>query len=395
MKKNILFVIDSLGCGGAEKSLVSLLSLIDYNKYNVDLLLFSRGGKNEIYIPKTVNILDVPDYLLPGQERCKLRKTERLKYLFHRITFSVKLRLFKLKTSNDQARLFWQSSRKCFKVLPKYYDVAISYAQRIPLFFVAEKTIAKHKCCWVNVGINLDKINKKYQQRYYYKFDKIIAVSKSAYKAFISTYPQLKDNCIIIHDIINPTFVNRLANEAQEVQFDQSCPAILTVARLNYQQKGYDILLDVCSKLKEKGLRFMWYAIGDGDKISDIIKTIKLKNLSDCFVLLGTTHNPYPYIKNATLYVQTSRYEGYGLSIAEARLLNTPVVTSEFDAVWCQMIQAKNGFVLPLNPTIIADKIAFLLQNPNELTKISNFQEKEKKGNLEEFEKFERLISTL
>ena len=60
--KNILFVIDSLTCGGAEKSLVSLLNNIDYSKYNVDLLLFKRGGEFEKFLPSKVNLLEIPDY---------------------------------------------------------------------------------------------------------------------------------------------------------------------------------------------------------------------------------------------------------------------------------------------------------------------------------------------
>ena len=49
--KNILFVMPSLGSGGAEKSLVNLLNLIDYKKYAVDLLLFKQEGLFLTQIP--------------------------------------------------------------------------------------------------------------------------------------------------------------------------------------------------------------------------------------------------------------------------------------------------------------------------------------------------------
>ena len=61
--KKILFVIDSLNSGGAEKSLLSLLSLFDYEKYQVDLLMFSAEG---LYLPllsEKVNIVEVPDFI--------------------------------------------------------------------------------------------------------------------------------------------------------------------------------------------------------------------------------------------------------------------------------------------------------------------------------------------
>ena len=46
-----------LNCAGAEKSLVTLLSLLDYSKYTVDLMLFGHGGVLEELVPKEVNIL--------------------------------------------------------------------------------------------------------------------------------------------------------------------------------------------------------------------------------------------------------------------------------------------------------------------------------------------------
>ena len=57
--KNILFVMPSLGSGGAEKSLVNLLSLLDYEKYNVDLLLLKPEGLFLGQIPQEVNVLQI------------------------------------------------------------------------------------------------------------------------------------------------------------------------------------------------------------------------------------------------------------------------------------------------------------------------------------------------
>ena len=61
MKKNILFIIPSLGAGGGEKSLINLLSQFDFNKYNVDLFLLNHNGLFMDFIPKEVNVLDIPN----------------------------------------------------------------------------------------------------------------------------------------------------------------------------------------------------------------------------------------------------------------------------------------------------------------------------------------------
>ena len=58
MKKKVLFMIDSLTCGGAEKSLVSLLPLLDYSKVDVDLMMVNTGGVFEQYVPYQVEIVE-------------------------------------------------------------------------------------------------------------------------------------------------------------------------------------------------------------------------------------------------------------------------------------------------------------------------------------------------
>ena len=124
----------------------------------------------------------------------------------------------------------------------------------------------------------------------------------------------------------------------------------------------------------------------------EMIQFIEENNLQDTFILLGTTPNPYPTIKDCTLYVQTSRHEGFGLSIAEARILNRPVVTTEFDAVYNQMVQGKNGIVVPQDPIAVADAIERVLKDKELYDSIVAYQKQEKKGNTEEIEKFYQLI---
>ena len=169
---------------------------------------------------------------------------------------------------------------------------------------------------------------------------------------------------------------------------------MLTVARLNNKHKGYDIALNVAKILNERGVDFIWYAVGEGGFRAEMESFIKENNLTDKFILLGAKGNPYPYFRACDLYVQTSRHEGFGLSIAEARILNKPVVTTEFDAVWNQMVQGKNGIVVPIDATAVADAIQDLIEHPEKMVAISDYQRTEKKGNIEELEKFYQLIES-
>ena len=164
---------------------------------------------------------------------------------------------------------------------------------------------------------------------------------------------------------------------------------------MNKHQKGYDITLETIKILKARKIDFHWYAVGEGLYKSKMLEYINEYNLNNKFTFLGTTNNPYPYFKSADLYVQTSRKEGFGNSIAEARLLNLPVVTTRFDAVFMQMIHGKNGLVVDINATAVANAIELLMKNKQLYIAIKEYQKQEQKENYESVEKFDRLINKL
>ena len=395
MKKNILFSIDSLHCAGAEKSLTTLLSLIDYSKYEIDLMMFGHGGALEKLLPKEVNILKPLKYTEFTEISLKdsilyTLKKGTYRMLKSRIEFSIAIRK-KQYTNAQKARILWKKSSEVIEYNPKKYDIAISYAQGLPTFYVADKINAKKKFAWVNVSYRLEAEDKEFQSKYYAKYNKIVAVSHSAKNVFLETFPKYKDKVEVIYDINDFNLISKMSNMENGYKDNFNGIRLLTIGRLA-NQKGYDMALDACKILKEKGINFRWYALGKGQLKSEIEEYIKKHELEEYFVLLGVKANPYPYIKDADIYVQTSRFEGFGLAIAEARMLNTPVVTTEFDAVYNQMIQGKNGLVVDMNGQAVADGILKLIEDNKLRESIVNYLKAEKKGNIEELEKFYNLI---
>ncbi len=393
MKKKLLFVIDSLGIGGAEKSLLTLLNCIDSTKYEIDLQLFSKGGKFENFLPKNINILPNIEYLSYCSK--DLISTTSPRFFISRICYSLKLRFNKTASHPDKAMLFWKSVKKSFTKNDKQYDVAIAYSQGVPTFYVADKVNATKKIAWVNSSLLIDGKTLEFNQEYYNKYNKIVAVSNSAREILCLKFSNIKKKIHIIYDIVDPNTINQMASECvSDLRDGYNQVKMLTVARLNNKHKGYDIALNVAKILNERGVDFIWYAVGEGGFRAEMESFIKENNLTDKFILLGAKGNPYPYFRACDLYVQTSRHEGFGLSIAEARILNKPVVTTEFDAVWNQMINGKNGIVVPIDATAVADAIQDLIEHPEKMATISDYQRTEKKGNIEELEKFYQLIES-
>lgn len=391
----MLFVIDSLGIGGAEKSLVTLLNCIDFTKYHVDLQLFSRGGAFEHFLPKYVNILDCPKYIRESKYNIiELIKLRKFKYVFSRLKYSLLLRLFPFSKHTTKAMLYWFSTSSCFDRSNTNYDVAVAYGQGIATFYVSDKINATNKIAWVNAILFLRSYIKLFNLKRYYNYNHIVSVSESSKDNVSKIFPQLKNRISIVYDLIDERFIQSMSNTDEYNEISSSAIKILTVARLDNGHKGYDIALDAAKILNERGVNFVWYAVGEGGFRAEMESYIKNNNLTDKFILLGAKGNPYPYFRVCDIYVQTSRHEGFGLSIAEARILNKPVVTTEFDAVWNQMVQGKNGIVVPIDAVAVANAIQDLIENPNKMKAISDFQKTEKKGNLEELEKFYKLINS-
>lgn len=391
--KKLLFVIESLVCAGAEKSLVTLLSLIDYSKYSVDLQLFSYGGEFEEMLPKEVNLLPpLPYFKATSQSLPAALSAKDKRFLWGRMKYSAALRMGKY-NNPQKAVLFWKAAHSCFETAEQEYDAAIAYAQGTPTFYVADCVKAKKKFAWVNVSYSLQKGFQRYAVGKYRAFDQIVCVSESTEEIFQTAFPPVADKTTVIRDINDGAMIQRMSEMASSADEEMKGSGwkLLTIGRLA-PQKGYDIALEACRILKERGVNFTWYALGRGGLENELRQTIREKGLEQYFVLLGTRANPYPYIRQAELYVQTSRHEGFGLAIAEARMLNTPVVTTRFDAVYAQMIEGENGLVVDMTPEAVADGIQRLMEDKELYDHIVAFQKTEEKGNYGELKKFYDLV---
>ena len=124
----------------------------------------------------------------------------------------------------------------------------------------------------------------------------------------------------------------------------------LQVSRLT-QQKQPEHLVDIYYKLKQRGIKEKLYFIGNGEKIELIKQKIKEYKLENDVILLGQIENPYPFFKNAKLFVHTAKYEGLPTVLLESLAFGTPVISYDCPT-GPKDILGKNseyGELIPLN----------------------------------------------
>lgn len=384
MKKIILFVIDSLGCGGAEKSLVSLLPLLNRDKYEIHLWMLHRGGEFEALLPEHIIIEPEPLYGL--LERIKMRMAS----LCYSLTYRIK-RL--LGIHEHGAETFWKCVGWAYKVPNQQFDVVIAYQQGIPTYLVSTKIKSKRKIAWINVNIFNAGYNPLFNSRFYDKFDVLVPVSKNLESILKEKYPQLTNKYVCVYDILNPSIIIQQALEVnEELTALKNGLLIVTTGRLALQ-KNYELAVKAAKILRDKRYDFRWLFIGDGEERSNIAALVKGYKLQDKVLLLGMKTNPYPYMARCDVYVQTSLFEGFGLTIAEAKILGKPVVSTNFDVVHDQLKHGENGLIADMTPESVAENIIHLLEDDNLRNQIvANVKREKNTTYISEVEKVEKLL---
>ncbi|WP_078553420.1 glycosyltransferase [Bacillus alkalicellulosilyticus] len=391
--KKILFVIDSLSMGGAEKSLVTLLNCIDQSKYQIDLLMFKRGGDLETLVPNFINILPEPEYFRYINKR-KISLNKSLFYLFYRYKTSFKLRI------NNMSTHKWHSEQVVYKNINKViglpmnknYDAAIAYSQGFPTYFVAEHVNSRKKLAWINTDYANTLYNKEYDYQFYKKYNNIIAVSENTLKSVESVKKEYSEKMVTILDIINPKIIIEMAEESIQEPFDKSLVNIVTVGRLEYV-KGYDKAIKVALILRKKNIDFKWYFIGEGTERDFLQREINQNQLNNNVFLLGKKMNPYPYMKECDIYVQTSNKEGFGLSICEAKILKKPIVCTNFPTATQIINQNIDGLIVEHDPISIFNGILKVIENREfKQNVIKELNSNDPYNTLGEIERFYQLI---
>ncbi len=356
-----------MNIGGVEKSFLSLLSVLPKDKYDITLLLLEKKGGFMKHVPDWIKVEEAswfkqikPMIMQPPQQTIRgfLTKRELFKIPGFICSYILSEKLFK------NRYIYYKNA---FKLVPDHnesYDIAISYHGPTDMidYYIANKVNAKRKISWVHFDVTKHTINGKLYERLYKKFDKLFVVSKEAKKRLIQKIPSVERKASTFLNIISESLISHMSRE--DIVFDENYKGIrlITVGRLS-KEKGQDLAIEVLAKLRKEGYEVRWFCIGEGKQRIAYEQLIESYGLQNEFILMGSKSNPYPFILKSDIYVQPSRHEGYCITLAEAKSLNKPIVTTNFTGAKEQIVNGNNGLLV--DPTVedIYEKIKLLIEN--------------------------------
>ena len=369
--RSMLVMTDSMVCGGVEKSLLTLMQI--FSDYNIELLLTHRRGSLMSLVPDSVAIKEVRFLTSRRYEwQMGLRKSIvaacaslRLQDVFRLLLFNFCYLRIVVPRGLRRARLFLNLVAPADHSAAVDYSLAIAYGDTPEIVaYVADRVRARRKIAWMHNDFPVSFFDRTALVPYYRKYDVLGACSSELAR---SLSERLKPaGCIVTHfpHIIDADTYCRLAAASPVFAARRDRLCLVSIGRV-CEQKGFDIALDVCRELVARGYPLHWIVVGDGPDLSGLRCRAAELGLAGVFELVGQKTNPYPYYAACDIYVQPSRYEGFCLTLAEAKVFRKPIVTTNFFGAREQIEDGVTGLIVPVDKGRLADAIARLLDHPN------------------------------
>lgn len=323
MKKRILFINGHLNTGGVEKSLMDILRHLDFEKFEIELLLLEDFGDYINEIPKHVKVRLFDMHNTYGSVFQCLKnciKDRDWKCLWVRIVFLISKFWGKEKYKYIRKTIFGN----------KEYDCVIGFRPGIASELAAYSVKCKKRVTWWHHG----EFNMNVQQaKDYYgvcsKMDQIVVVSKGCENFFQSHYPEGVEKMIVIPNMLDIETIYKKADEYVPFAKKNGILYFVSVGRLS-PEKHFENIIYVAKNIADMGtFDCRWFIVGAGNEKSTLEKLIVENDLTNKIFLVGSKSNPYPYMKNADCIVHTSYVESQCLAVLEAMALGKICIVTE------------------------------------------------------------------
>ncbi|AFV10520.1 glycosyl transferase [Thermacetogenium phaeum DSM 12270] len=320
MQEKIALFVPSLRGGGAERVMVNLARGFAERGISVELVLAKVEGPYLSKVPKDVRIVDLKAcrvlYALPGLVRYLKREKP----------------LAMLSTLN-------------------HANIIALWAKRLAR--VSTRIVVREASTIRLSSANAPTVKGRFMpllMRLFYSWaDAVVAISKGVAEDLIQITKLPKEKVKVIY---NPVITNEIFEKAEEPVehpwFAQGePPVILGVGRLT-EQKDFATLIRAFH-LVRKECNAKLVILGEGEKRAELEKLVEGLGLKEDVDMPGFVKNPFKYMKRATVFVFSSKWEGFGNVLVEAMAVGTPVVSTDCPSGPAEILEGgEYGYLVPL-----------------------------------------------
>ncbi|WP_115898880.1 glycosyltransferase [Marinomonas pollencensis] len=356
----IAVVVNSLKMGGMERVACSLSDAFAKQGHDTHLIYF-KDRKVEIKPSNSevkLHLFNLQKWVLWSGIGCVWMILCRLLNIFFRKSFSIFF-------AYAEARAFAYKLKKLEQKTGQF-DLIIFRGQGTfthvwPLkdkrfVFVCESTQ------------NKEHFGKSSRHMYSLLFSerRMVCVSEGAKRTLVDLLDSFSISCTSVLTISNPNDYAHILRESVTLTPDVSYhekPYILGLGRL-VPGKNFPLLIDAyCFARQHYGLKQDLVLVGEGKEKEKIKSKIKALGLEECVFLKGQQSNPFPWYKQADLFVLSSKSEGLGMVLIEALACGTRVVATNCPGgVGDIMLGSLSGFLAEQTPESLAQKMMLALE---------------------------------
>lgn len=360
--------------GGISTAVTNLLKEV-HDKYEVSLCVPSNYISPRYEIPQDVTIIQGSNLLRDAAISQKLLADQNLfQKLRRKIIRCVKRILPRYALTNfalDHIKINGE------------YDVAIAFADEgfdkkykvggEDFRIVLNNVKANRRIAWIHNDPKKLGWTPELCRQELSGFDAIVNVSQECKDIFDEIMPTYKNKSWLVYNMYDIDRIKRLSFIKKPL-YNNNKLNFVTVARINFNQKKMNRIVETCDRLVREGYHdFVWNIVGEGPDRVALQQQIEEKNLKSYIVIHGHQSNPYPYIKQADAFVLTSLYEGLPMTVREAEIIGTPILTTNFGSAHEAVIDNYQGFICENSSDGVYKMIKRILDKPEELVKIRDF----------------------
>jgi glycosyltransferase involved in cell wall biosynthesis len=260
-------------------------------------------------------------------------------------------------------KVFWRLLAEGSPALREEYDLAVAYIEGASAYYLADRVRARRKAAFIHIDYQKAGYTKAMDRGCYDGVDRIFVVSREVGERFCAVYPEHRNKVELFRNILDVDAIRRKAEAGEGFSDGYRGVRLLTVGRLT-RQKGYDVAIEALARIRTDGYDARWYVVGEGPERADLERRIERHGMQGEFVLLGAKENPYPYVKQADLYVHATRFEGKSIAVEEAQVLGKPIAASDCTGNAEQVASGYDGILFPLSAENIAKAVESLIDDP-------------------------------